>query len=593
MEALAEETFGNIPNNNRQLPIYTSLPFPTKDKRYLGKKIYYKIKGTGHEITIGFPVNIPGYPSLSYIKYLLQHKGRGSIYQYLLTRGYITTSWSAKTTLDDSQKVILALICGATEKGIADPEFILTAVFRYLRAACSDGVNVQLWNSVNEINKLTFRFQEKKRPDSIAYSIIGNMQATDDSRKYLGAPSQEKLDVTVENEILGFFDPDNFNLYVGSDSFSDSEATSHGPRLTKSEYYYNTPYLDTSFTEEQLEAWRDVKTDAELYLPKPNTLIPKNLKIFRIEDDAGKLPLEIVTRNEDDGNIWWFQDQEWQKPKVWVKCKIYPSTVTVDARAKAVLQMLDQMFDQIKDLAFYDVKEVKMNPLIVFAKDWTVSISGYSDPKKVEAVIIKMMDALFSLNFEMDEARFNSTVLKPIQRIFDVSTNTGPQTAYRHLTSIIYEQPIDPSAVKDIAATITQSDIKEYMRSFLEDISVTCTAMGNLRKHHAIKYSQMIKEKLMEMGSIIRNEDRRTLTKDLGLYKLPPGPQHVIRSQMEDTEAEPSTILIGFQIGKSESTGSDSDKPPYTLSALTDLLSLIMGPACFNYLRTEVRAESY
>ena len=589
MEGIAEETFGKIPNNDRPTPRYPALPFPTDDHRFLGKKINYKKKAPGHEIVIFFPINIKNHPSLGYVQYLLEHKGSGSIYQYLLTRGYITTSWNTQIPYEDLEKTSFSVVGGLTEKGVADPLFIVDAVFMYLKAASSNGVDIALWGAMNEIDKLKFRFQDKEHPPNLVYNLCKSMRETNDSRKYLKAPSQAHLDIALENNILKLLRPDNFNIYVGSDSFSDVEAAGNGPQLTKREYYYNTPYYDTNFTEEQLETWQNIEAHPELHLPDPNVLVAKNFQVFEIEEDAGEVPLEIVSRNEDDISIWWFQDKEWKKPKSLVYCKIYPSNVTRDAKTSALEMMLDATFGLIKDKAFYDAEEVSFSPDITLGKDWGVWLFGYSDPDKIEAVIIKMMDALlYKLNFQMDEAHYNATILKPTQRSLDEDDDTSILISFRYVSKIINENFVDPVDVIESAGRITQSDIKDYFDSFLKDVSVTCSAMGNVRKEHAIRYSHIIKNKLLEKGSAINDENRKALTEDLGIFKLPPGPSHVIRRRRKNPEAVTSAIIVFFQIGQTKSRGHDSDKPPYTLFALTELLGLIMGSRCFHYLRTEV-----
>ena len=587
LELLAEETFGNIPNKNRKKPQNTALPFPTSDKRYLGKKVYFKMKRKVDQLTFLFPINLANYVNVDYIIYLLDHEGSGSIYQYLLSRGY-ATAFGSFVLLEDSQTVPLAVYCQPTEKGIADPYFIVETVFKYLKAACTNGVDGELWESVKQINELNFRFQEKEEGESLVSSILDRMGASNVTQKYLGAPSQLSLDVEVENKILGFFHPDNFNLYVGSDSFSDTEATSNGPRLTEHEYFYSTPYLATNFTEEQLQAWRNVEIDPELHLPQPNTFVPNNFEIFDIEDDAGQLPTEIVSRDEADMSIWWLQDQEWMQPKLYTGCKIFPSQVTRNARTWALESMVGDIYGLVKNLALYEAWEADFNPMVDFDENWYIVVFGHSDPKKVEDVLSKMLDVLFNLDFTVDDALFKSNVVLPVQEHYDEDHEGPYHFAYKYIDSIVFKEFVDWTDVKKAAGEISQLDVKEYMTNFLAEISLSCSTFGNVGKEHAIRYSNIIKEKLVEHGSKIQNEDRRSLT-DQKINQIPSGPSHVIRRSMENPDQMNSATLVMFQIGRVEADGGLEGSPPYTVIAFTGLLELIMGQSCFSYLRTEVK----
>ena len=49
----------------------------------------------------------------------------------------------------------------------------------------------------------------------------------------------------LENRIISYLTPDNFNYYFGSSSlFSADQDTAHGPRLNKFEQFYSTSYAD-------------------------------------------------------------------------------------------------------------------------------------------------------------------------------------------------------------------------------------------------------------------------------------------------------------------------------------------------------------
>ena len=539
-----------------------------------------------NELSFLFPINMENFVHIGYIKYLMDHEGRGSIYQYLLSRGY-ATSFGSFLVLDDSQTLPLVLYCQLTEKGIADPFFVVQTVFEYLKAVRLNGVDTKLWESVKQLDELYFRFQDKQIAGSLVSDILDKMGKSEDTRKYLGAPSQLTLDTKVENEILSFLHPDNFNLYIGSSSFSDSEATSNGPQLTKREYYYNTPYLVANFSEEQLEVWRNVETVAELHLPQPNNFIPTNFEVFDIEVDAEELPKEIQSRDEGDISIWWHQDQEWRQPRLSTGCMIFPRQVSRSPRAWALQSMAHEIYKLAKDLALYEAWEADFNADVTFGHSWDIIVYGFSDPKTVEGVLSRMLDILFNLDFAVDEALFYSTVVRPVEDYYDEDHQNSYYFSYNHIYSITYKNHCASSEAKKIARNITQAEVKEYMNNFLGDISLTCSSFGNVKQEHAMRYSNIIKEQLLEQGSSILNEDLRRL-QDEDIFKIPPGSNHVIRRRSENPDDVTSATVVVFQVGREESNGGIDGRHPYTVFAFTGLLELIMGQSCFSYLRSEV-----
>merc|ERR1712176_393701 len=167
--------------------------------------------------------------------------------------------------------------------------------------------------------------------------------------------------------------------------------------------------------------------------------------------------------------------------------------------------MVSEIYRIVKDLALYEAWEADFNPTLDFQESWDMTVFGYSDPEKVENVLNKMLDVLFNLDFTKDEVWFNSTVVVPIQEHFDEENEDPYFFAYKYVDSVVYKDFIDYPDAKKAAGEISQLEVKEYMNNFLKDVSVSCSAFGNVRKDHAIRYSNIIKQKLMEQGSLIQN----------------------------------------------------------------------------------------
>ena len=54
---------------------------------------------------------------MNYVTYFLGHEGKGSLYQYLSTRGYIT-SLMASINVEAKNFILIDIIFGLTDEGI-------------------------------------------------------------------------------------------------------------------------------------------------------------------------------------------------------------------------------------------------------------------------------------------------------------------------------------------------------------------------------------------------------------------------------------------------------------------------------------------
>ena len=49
------------------------------------------------------------------------------------------------TYIEDNDMVPLMIYCRPTSKGGKDPDAIVATVFKFLKAACSNGINTEIW----------------------------------------------------------------------------------------------------------------------------------------------------------------------------------------------------------------------------------------------------------------------------------------------------------------------------------------------------------------------------------------------------------------------------------------------------------------
>ena len=147
---------------------------------------------------------------------------------------------------------------------------------------------------------------------------------------------------------------------------------------------------------------------------------------------------------------------------------------------------------------------------------------------------------------------------------------------------------IDPSDKTSIAKTVTVSDVQNYIRDFLQDVSVVCSVMGNTREEEAVKLANIVKEGVQEMGARLSAEDRRSVTDGYRMRNLEQGPVHVLRRKALSEEEATSAIITYYAMGRQDEDGGQSGGQEYTLYALNAILEMIMSTSCFNYLRTEV-----
>ncbi|XP_063684663.1 uncharacterized protein LOC134818889 isoform X2 [Bolinopsis microptera] len=585
LQEWAEEIFTAIPNKEKTKPVFNQLPFPPGDKRYISRAIYYQPKSDKDSIKLIFPINISDYPNLSYLTYLMGYEGKGSLYQYLSTRGYVTSLMSAIST-EAQNFVLVSVSCDLTEKGLTKPKDIVRALFQFVKRVKANGVNEQLWKENKQIDELKFKFKEKEDPATYASTISAHMARVTDPRDFLDPPSRRIYNQSLEERIMAHITPDNFNMYISSLKLSTEMANKYGPQLTQKETWYSTPYENLQIDEADITNWETVELNEDLYLPETNPFIPDDFNIKEYEGKA--LPVTVNATEVSDMTVWWYQDKEFNQPKLYMGCRIQPKPATPSVKNGLLSEMLSSTYLRETSESLYPAVSVDYDIGFLFDDFWIMTLSGFSDAEKVKKVIESGLDSLFQLDFDQNEEHFNATIREPIRKEYLNVKNWMPAQLSLRYARMIQDQYIF-SYSENLAEldSLAQSDIRNLRDDFLKDISIDCSIMGNVIEQQSAEYSEILKNKLVTgAGSTIVKENRLDAFVH-PIFKLPQNKTLVVRQKVENPEEPNSGVLSLFQIGPVESNGPYTDRLPYTRFVLATLLGLMMREPCFNYLRTQ------
>ena len=192
--------------------------------------------------------------------------------------------------------------------------------------------------------------------------------------------------------------------------------------------------------------------------------------------------------------------------------------------------------------------------IILGTQDWVVGVSGFSDPDKVKSVLEEAFRLFQDVDFNQDEGYFNATVRKPIRDYMDESALGAKSAAGANMRRLLYTDYIENDGKLEALEHVKQEDLSDWILSFLSDISMQCTAIGNIQKQEALDMVGGIKEKLEEMGASIVDEDR-SWADFLPIVKTPPGVTLVMRGRTPNPEELNSAVIVQFMMENSDSTG--------------------------------------
>lgn len=131
---------------------------------------------------------------------------------------------------------------------IAHYQDVILTVFKYINLLKKDGVQSRIFEEVQSLASLAFRFKEKYPPSQYTSRLAGLMQHGYPAAYVLSGPSLiREYDPELIHENLSWVRPDNFRIMLAS------QTPPHGVEYTQKERWYGTEYNVLDFDEKLIE----------------------------------------------------------------------------------------------------------------------------------------------------------------------------------------------------------------------------------------------------------------------------------------------------------------------------------------------------
>lgn len=125
---------------------------------------------------------------------------------------------------------------------------VIIAVFQYINLLKKDGVQSRIFEEVQSLASLAFRFKEKYPPSQYTSRLAGLMQHGYPSEYILSGPSLIRhYDPELIKENLSWIRPDNFRIMLASQS------PPNGVEYTQKETWYGTEYNVLDFDQDLIK----------------------------------------------------------------------------------------------------------------------------------------------------------------------------------------------------------------------------------------------------------------------------------------------------------------------------------------------------
>ena len=544
--------------NNQQLQTLAFTPAQT------GVTINVQPVGQLEKLTLVFPlpgqaINYKNQP-LKYITNLISSTHIGSLYQVLRDDNLINSLAAGSFRLTNNQD-ILFVDFSLTKHGIEEVDAITQLFFSYLSWMQHNGIQDWMYAEAVTADIREFKFQEAALPLQHVTELADALRLypAADILNYAFLTSKSKFSPSEITAILAKLTPDNMLRMIAAPNISTNQT----------ENFYKINYKLEKLTPTLHELF--LKTDAsdsdDWALAEANPYLPINFSLKK-PTYLRKLPTEILSSNNTNGNKLWFkQDSKFKLPLIEVNFILKTDLITANVKNNLRCQILIKM---LTDALNTEASRLNMaGTSISYSLDnnkFIITINGYND--KIITAVTLAANVLVQNSFSLQ--RFQS-IKEDLQ---DVLNNYKNKQLYNLAISdvqfLLYPETFTPDSSLAALEHINFEEIIYIKNALLDQFIAESFIYGNVSKTEAMQ----LEHTFLQAIKINTTSDPVTVSNEQYI-KLPKNKDYLWFINPAKNEA--NVIAAAYQ------------SPHLGLKArgMSALLAQLIQPAIFAQLRTK------
>ncbi|MTB46456.1 pitrilysin [Providencia sp. wls1950] len=482
---IANETFGRIPNFNASVPEVTIPAVTDKEK---GIVIHYVPSQPQKALQIEFSIknNMADFRSKSdeYIGYLIGNRSPGTLSDWLISQGLAEGISASASPNADRNYGSFSIYVTLTDKGLAERDQVIAAIFAYIDLIKNQGVNQDYFDEIAKVLNLSFRYG----------SIVRDMN-------YIEWLSDQMITMPVNHVLDSDYVADKYNPTAIKQRLS--ELTAQNARIwfispnepsNKKAYFVDAPYQVDKISEKQFTEWAGLESKMTFKLPKLNPYIPDNLSLIKT-DKAYKHP-EMVYQ---EGNIrvlympsQYFADE----PKASITLDLRYNDQDETAKSQVVGSLLQYISSLKMDELQYQASVAGMSVSVSQGVGLQLNASGYT--QHLSELFLSMTKVYLSFEpTERELIQAKSWYKEQIEVANNAKAYELAMQPLQRLNSVPYFEQEQRLSALD---TITLKDITDYRNSVVEGAALQALVVGNITQQQSVQTIQDVSKLLKSKG---------------------------------------------------------------------------------------------
>ena len=551
LEKIAAATFGRVANHNASVPEIT-VPVVTDQQK--GIIIHYVPAQPRKQLKIEFRIdnNSDKFRSKTdtLIGYLIGNRSKNTLSDWLQNQGLADSISAGADPMIDRNGGVFSIAISLTDKGQANRDEVIAAVFSYLNTLRTQGVDKRYFDEVSHVLDLDFRYPSITRDMDYIEWLVDTM---------LRVPVADTL---VAPYIADQFDPQAVKARLEGMTPQNARIWFISPKEphNKTAYFVDAPYQVDRISAQRFSGWQAASDKIVLSLPVLNPYIPDDFSLIKPEKPYSR-PEELM--NQKGLRVFYMPSQYYaDEPK---------ANITLALRNKASMstaqnQVLFALNDYLAGVALDELSSQASVGGISFStsEDDGVSFSASGFTQRLPKLMGQLLSGYAS--FTPSEQQLEQAKSWYLERLDAAEKGKAFELAIQPaqlLSQLPYTQR---SERRKLVAGITLQQLLDYRTMLLEHSTPELMVVGNMSPQAVRQLATDVKQQLNCEGSDWWHSQHVTVDN-----------QVLANLQQPGSSTDSALAAVYVPLGFSE----------YQSMASSAMLSQIIQPWFYNQLRTE------
>lgn len=552
MAQIAAKTFGRVPNHQATVPEIT---VPAATERQKGIIIHYVPAQPRKQIKIEFRIdnNSDKFRSKTdtLIGYLIGNRSKNTLSDWLQKNGLADSINAGADPVVDRNGGLLAISISLTDKGQANRDQVVAAVFSYLKMLREGGIDKRYFDEVSHVLDLDFRYPSITRDMDYIEWLVDTM---------LRVPVEHTLDApyiadqydpqAIKNRLEGMT-PENARIWY----ISPNEPHN------KTAYFVEAPYQVDKISAQRFADWQKLGADISLSMPVLNPYIPDDFSLIPSDNKSYRHPQQLVS--EPGLRLFYMPSQYYADEP---KASITLALRNKDSMSSARNQVLFALNDYLAGVALDELSSQASVGGISFStseNDGVVfNASGFT--QRLPKLLTTLLEGYAS--FTPTDDQLEQAKSWYAERLDSAAKGKAFEQAIQPVQMLSQLPYTERSERRALLKSISVKELLEYRKQLLENATPEMLVVGNMTPDAVTSLAHEVRGQLKCQGEDWWHSDYVAVDK-----------QTHANLEKVGSSTDSALAAVYVPLGYAEHQGIASSA----------MLSQIVQPWFYNQLRTE------